>query len=115
MRDVIERDFARGRGAQAACRDAKSNRECAQGMTIRGPKHAVTLPDARVDVEEIADCPFSLSLDVTPTIFPMLESLGSGGVWLPIALLPFSPVLSRGVNVHCLRKPDRTELGRAQC
>jgi hypothetical protein len=83
-------------------------------MTLDEPVRAVTSPGARVVAEKIADCPFSLSLDVTPTIFPMLEN-PVDGVRLPIAFLklPFSPVLSRSVNVRFKRQPDRTEPGRA--
>jgi len=83
-------------------------------MTIDDAKKSVPSPEVRVVVEEVADCPFSLSLDFTPAIFPMLES-PVDGVRLPIAFLPapFSPVLSRSVNVRFQRQRDRTEPGRA--
>jgi hypothetical protein len=67
-----------------------------------------------VEFERIANCPFSLSIEATPGIFPLLERSGNGvRVPFEVHVPPLSGALSRTVSVKFHRRPDTTEPGRA--
>jgi hypothetical protein len=69
-------------------------------------------PTEIVATEQVANCPFSLSLEVAPAFFLALEN--GGGVRLPLDALgaSLSGTVSRSVSVTAVRRSDRTELGR---
>jgi hypothetical protein len=69
---------------------------------------------AAFSLEKLADCPFSVAIDVAPAILPMLES-SEGGVRLPFRAigLPFPGAFRRAVKLRFQLQPDSAEMGRS--